>query len=98
MRGWVSEIYENLIKKIRQVDDVRSAEPYIMSQGLIRYGSNISPVMVRGIGRTGTLEDMAKFIVKDRDSSEKGKTARVRADRPGVLQLSCRIYSARRWR
>jgi lipoprotein-releasing system permease protein len=69
--------YETMIKKIRQVDDVISAEPYIMSQGLIRYGSNISPVMIRGIGRNRTIpDDMAKFIVKDSDSFVKKEKRR----------------------
>ncbi len=64
--------YEVLVGKIRAVEDVRSADPYIMSQGLVRLGSNISPVMVRGIGRNGVIpHDVAKFIIKDKDSFTK---------------------------
>ncbi len=64
--------YEELLKKIGTIDGVRSAEPYIMSQGLIRFSSNISPVMVRGVGRNGVIpDDVAKFIIKERNAAKK---------------------------
>jgi lipoprotein-releasing system permease protein len=64
--------YEPLISKIKTLEDVRAVDPYIMSQGLLRYGSNISPVIVCGVGRNGKIpEDMSKFIVKDLDSFNK---------------------------
>jgi lipoprotein-releasing system permease protein len=70
--------YETLLKKISSIEGVRTAEPYIMSQGLIRFASNISPVMVRGVGRNGVIpEDVAKFIVKDRESFAKKGAPRV---------------------
>ncbi len=66
--------YDVLVKKIKTVEDVRSADPYIMSQGLVRLGSTISPVMVRGIGRNGVLpHDVAKFIIKDKDNFTRKK-------------------------
>lgn len=64
--------YDELVKKIKTVEDVRSADPYIMSQGLIRVGATISPVMVRGIGRNGVIPtDVSKFIIKDKSSFNK---------------------------
>src|SRR4030042_4684012 len=61
--------YETLVKKIRQSEDVRAADPSIMSQALFRFGSNIAPVMIRGVGTNGRIPgDVAKFIVKDKDS------------------------------
>jgi lipoprotein-releasing system permease protein len=60
--------YRSLIKKIRGIDGVRSAEPYIMTQGLFRFGSNISPVIIRGVGAEGVIPaDVAKFIVRTRE-------------------------------
>ncbi len=64
--------YGGLIDKIKAVDEVRSAEPYIMSQGLFRYRSTISPVIIRGSGRGGVIpDDVTKFIVKDADQFDK---------------------------
>ncbi|MBN2079559.1 MAG: ABC transporter permease [Spirochaetes bacterium] len=58
--------YEGLVEKVRSVDEVRSAEPFIMSQGLFRFGSTISPVIIRGSGRGGVIPpEVAKFIVKE---------------------------------
>ena len=66
--------YEQLITKIKTIEDVRSADPYIMSQGLVRLGSTISPVMIRGIGRKGVIPpDVSKFIIKDKGNFDKSK-------------------------
>jgi len=73
--------YDELVQKVLSVDGVRSAEPYIMSQGLIRFGSNIAPVMVRGVGRKGVVpDDVAKFIVKDRSNFQKKGMRRLSDD------------------
>src|SRR5271157_6494209 len=60
--------YERLIKRIKEIDEITSAEPYIMSQGLFRFGSTISLAIIRGVGSKGTIPvDVAKFIVKDKE-------------------------------
>ena len=64
--------YGGMIEKIRAIDEVRSAEPYIMSEGLFLFGSTISPVMIRGSGRGGVIPgDVLKFIIKE--PGEEGK-------------------------
>jgi lipoprotein-releasing system permease protein len=61
--------YAGLVKKIMKSEDVRAADPYIMSQGLFRFGSSILPVMIRAMGSNGKIpEDIEKFIVKDEES------------------------------
>lgn len=70
--------YTPLIKKIREAEGVISAEPYIMSQGLFRYGTAIAPVMIRGVGRDGRVpRDVSKFIVKDSESFVKKGPGRI---------------------
>jgi lipoprotein-releasing system permease protein len=60
--------YKSLVKRIRGIEGVKSAEPYIMSQGLFRFGSNISPVIIRGVGSEGVIPaDVAKFIVRTKE-------------------------------
>ncbi len=67
--------YDRLVMKIMRSENVRSADPYILSQGLFRFGSNILPVMIRAIGVNGTIpRDVEKFIVKDEEQFvKKGK-------------------------
>ena len=61
--------YAALVKKIMKVDGVRAADPYIMSQGLFRFGSSILPVMIRAMGSDGKIPgDVEKFIIKDESS------------------------------
>jgi len=61
--------YERLIQRIKEIDEIKSAEPYIMAQGLFRFGTVISPVIIRGVGSRGAIPaDVAKFIVKDKES------------------------------
>lgn len=76
--------YDQLVRKIMRSEHVRAADPYILSQGLFRFGSNILPVMIRAVGVNGTIpRDVEKFIVKDEDQFVKKGKHRVS---PGVAQ------------
>ncbi len=60
--------YDRLLKKLKGIGEVTSAEPYIMSQGLFRFGSTISVAFIRGVGSKGSIPaDVAKFIIKDKE-------------------------------
>lgn len=62
--------YRDITEKILEVNRVESAEPILQGQGLFRFRSNISPVMVRGMGeRDEIVEDIRKFIVDGDDES-----------------------------
>ncbi len=55
--------YNELTEKIIKIKGVKSAEPFLQGQGLIRYRSNISYVMIRGMGKKGTLPpELSKFV------------------------------------
>ncbi|MBP7604154.1 MAG: ABC transporter permease [Spirochaetes bacterium] len=57
--------YAVLTKKILELKGVRSASPYLQGQGLFRYRTAITPVMIRGIGSAaGIPGDTAKFITE----------------------------------
>ena len=57
--------YGSLTKKILELKGVRSASPYLQGQGLFRYRTAITPVMIRGIGSVaGIPADTAKFITE----------------------------------
>lgn len=57
--------YAVLTKKILELKGVRSASPYLQGQGLFRYRTAITPVMIRGIGTAaGIPGDTAKFITE----------------------------------
>jgi lipoprotein-releasing system permease protein len=53
--------YRDLAEKIEQVKGVTSAHPFIQGQALMRFRSEINPVMVRGIG---TREDIPSHVKK----------------------------------
>jgi lipoprotein-releasing system permease protein len=64
-RGEGIRNYNELSKKIRNMKGVKSLSPFVQGQGLFRYRSYISPVMLRGMGEVnGMAEDMKKFIVQ----------------------------------
>ncbi len=57
--------YAALTKKILDLKGVRSASPYLQGQGLFRFRTAITPVMIRGIGSTaGIPGDTATFITE----------------------------------
>ena len=57
--------YDKLAERIRSVKGVKSAEPNIEGQALLRFRENLSPVAVRGMGSTDYIpEDLAKFITE----------------------------------
>ncbi|MBN1532620.1 MAG: ABC transporter permease [Spirochaetes bacterium] len=55
--------YQRLAKQILAIPEVRSADPIIQGQGIIRFRSFISPVMIRGIGTMQSFpSDVRKFV------------------------------------
>jgi lipoprotein-releasing system permease protein len=63
--------YRGLSKKIRALPEVVSAEPYIQSQGLMRVGTTILPIMIRGIGGYGAMPaEVKKFIIEGKKEFE----------------------------
>ena len=63
-RGRGIKNYRELVDKIKGIDSVRSVSPFIQGQGLFRYKSNISYVMIRGMGeKDNAPEDVKRFII-----------------------------------
>jgi lipoprotein-releasing system permease protein len=61
--GMAISDYRGVADKIRGIEHVRSVYPYIQGQGLFRFGRNIGPVMIRGIGTKESVpRDITKFI------------------------------------
>ncbi|MCU0843949.1 MAG: ABC transporter permease [Spirochaetes bacterium] len=57
--------YAAITRKIGAIKGVRSASPYLQGQGLFRFRTAITPVLIRGIGSTaGIPDDTAKFITE----------------------------------
>ncbi len=55
--------YQALINSIKDIKGIRSVVPIIQGQGLLRYKSYISPVVIRGMGKIGDMpQDVKKFI------------------------------------
>jgi lipoprotein-releasing system permease protein len=62
-RGVVA--YRDMARTIRGIKGVRSVDPYIDGQGLLRYRENITYVMIRGIGDDGAVpHNLEKFMVE----------------------------------
>ncbi|MCU0847134.1 MAG: ABC transporter permease [Spirochaetes bacterium] len=66
--------YNEVVQKLKRVEDVISAQPLIQGQALFRYKTHITPVMIRGIGFTGPVPaDLSKFITQgEKDFSHDG--------------------------
>ncbi|MBP7585698.1 MAG: ABC transporter permease [Spirochaetes bacterium] len=55
--------YNALMDKVRDIPGIKSVYPFIQGQGLLRYKSYISPVVIRGMGKPGDMPaDLKKFI------------------------------------
>ena len=55
--------YKPLAEIVKSVDGVKSVTPFIQAQGLFRYKTNITPIMIRGMGDKKHMpEDITKFI------------------------------------
>lgn len=55
--------YNSLMDRVRDIPGIKSVTPFIQGQGLLRYKSYISPVVIRGIGKPGEMPmDVKKFI------------------------------------
>ena len=60
-----------LMNSIRSIPDVVSANPYFQGQALFRFKSDISPVMIRGVGEKGAIPpDIKKFLLKDENGAQ----------------------------
>ncbi len=58
--------YREKVEKINNIDGVTSTMPFIQGQGLFRFRSYISPVMLRGVGlENGEIpEDVTSFLTE----------------------------------
>jgi len=73
--------YAALTVKILDLKGVRSASPYLQGQGLFRYGTAITPVMIRGIGSAKEIPgDTAKFITEGPKSYSSDKNVFIGAE------------------
>ncbi len=66
--------YGALIDRVRDIGGIRSVTPFIQGQGLLRYKSYISPVVIRGIGRPGDMPGDVKKFIKDGEKEFKKKS------------------------
>ncbi len=67
--------YREIAAKIKKLDTVVSANPYIQGQGLFRFRKNVGPIMIRGIGTKDDVPaDIIKFITTNKAGfcNEKG--------------------------
>ena len=61
--------YSQLAEIISQIEGVRSADPFLQGQGLLRHRTNILYFMIRGMGfPDDPAEDVAKFITEGLES------------------------------
>lgn len=66
--------YNDIVKKISMIEDVKSATPYYQGQGLLRISNTINPVLVRGLGsKDGIPADLKNFIVDGHKDTFTGK-------------------------
>ena len=66
--GTAIQDYRTLTERVRGVENVVAANPYIQGQGLFRFRRNIGPVMIRGMGTADDIpSDIRKFITDNRE-------------------------------
>ena len=66
--GVVMDKYRDVTRKVREIEHVQSANPYIQGQGLFRFRRNVGPVMIRGMGSKKDIpDDITKFIKKNKE-------------------------------
>jgi lipoprotein-releasing system permease protein len=57
--------YNRIAERIKKIPGIESAIPYFQGQALFRYGSNISPVIIRGLGSIENIpKDISNYIIK----------------------------------
>ncbi len=57
--------YRKLVERLRSVNGVRAVTPYIQGQGLFRYKTRITPILLRAMGDTTSMPDeVKKFVTK----------------------------------
>jgi lipoprotein-releasing system permease protein len=57
--------YGALMDRVKDIPGIKSVTPFIQGQGLLRYKSYISPVVIRGIGKPGAMPMDVKKFIKD---------------------------------
>lgn len=97
------ENYDDIIKKIRSVEGVIAAAPFIMNQVMLINGDRVSGVVVRGIdpGKEETVSDLGKNMVSGTITHLKTKSSfsgdikvRGKKNRAGIIlgkELSRRL-------
>ncbi len=64
--------YHALMDRMKDIDGIQSLTPFIQGQGLMRYKSYISPVVIRGMGKQGEMpDDLKKFVKEGKKKFEK---------------------------
>lgn len=59
--------YREITGKVKKMESVVSANPYIQGQGLFRFRKNVGPIMIRGMGNPDDIpSDVLKFITVNR--------------------------------
>ncbi len=57
--------YKPIEEKVRSTPGVKTATPFILGQGIFRFKTYITPVMIKGMGQLGDMpRDFSKFIVE----------------------------------
>ncbi len=65
IRGDSIENYKPVVEKIQKIKGIKSVNPYIQGQGLLRHKTYINPVLIRGTGDKGNIpSDVKKFITQ----------------------------------
>jgi lipoprotein-releasing system permease protein len=88
------ENYNDIIEKVRSVEGVTAAAPFIMNQVMLINGDRVSGIVVRGIdpAKEGTVSDLGKNMVsgsisdlKVKRSLSKKLDGKGKKSRPGII-------------
>jgi lipoprotein-releasing system permease protein len=82
-RGSAISEYRELAEKIKALPGVTSVSPFIQGQGLLRYRSYISYIMIHGVGGTGpgaAPADISKFVTEGGDNFGKKRGVYIGAE------------------
>ena len=88
------EKYNDILEKVRSVEGVTAAAPFIMNQVMLINGDRVSGIVVRGIDpeKEGTVSDLGKNMVsgavsdlKTKSSFSKGIKGEGKRNRAGII-------------
>jgi lipoprotein-releasing system permease protein len=83
-RSGTLDEYEQVMAKIQEVDGVEAAAPFILSQVMLRHGSQASGAVLRGIdpSRAGRVVDLEKSVIEGdlQALTEKGNRGKAEED------------------